>query len=311
MDHDELNIHVEYPKQVDSIIRAKKTLGVDAELYTTNLEEGDSPLEMHCGYSRFVFTLIDKEGSEIIFPKANIPAKDVAYIKTKTDIALHQLTINPRGTKTDTEEERSGLSTAYTQKLTLGKFSGRTPAAILLENKDLSNELASQRDFLMKNAEKYPANKVQAQAIDEALKIFNEGKLELINQEDSSNSTITIYDIPYKPLMSISDNEGNNLVYSIKIVCDPMKRYPFSIYISNCFAPVKKDDTGQLKVSMSKAKNKKESTLLVTEMEWYSMISRISKTLELFEMINFKKQFTLAEEHYQKNKDEYITKKSS
>ncbi len=311
MEHDEANIHVEYPKQVDSIIRAKKTLGVDAELYTPNLEEGDSPLEMHCGYSRFVFTLIDKEGSEIIYPKANIPAKDVVYIKTKTDIALLQLTTSPQGTKTDMDDERGGLSTAYTQKLTLGKFSGRTPAAILLDNKDLANELANQRDFLMKNAEKYPANKAQAQAIDEALKLQEKGNLELLNKGDSKNDTITIYDIPYKPLMSISDNEGNNLVYSIKITCDSMKRYPFSINISNCFAPVKRDDTGQLKVSMSKAKNKKESTLLVTEMEWYSLISRVSKTLELFEMINFKKQFTLAEEHYQKNKEEYITKKSS
>lgn len=274
---------VRYPKQIYAIKRSKKTLAVDAELYLPNTSDGENPLEMHCNYSRFVITLIDKEGPNTISPWANVPAYDIDYIKRKTDIALESLTLDE---PVEISSDNTNLSSAYTQKILIGYFKGRTPAAILLEDRGQAEELLKTRDYLLKNADRYVANKNQANAITEAIELMEKGLLR--KQEENLGKFIKIYETEFKPLRQ-TDHEGFRPAYKISITCNTAMKYPFNIEITNCKVPVR-DNV----VILSQAKDVKKSNILVTDKEWYTFISRMQRTLDNFELINYKKQFEYA-----------------
>lgn len=274
---------IKYPFQVVSVKRTKKVLGVDAKLSTPTDKEKLSPLELHSGFSRFELTIVDKETNAT--PTANIPAEDVYSILENSRVALAQVLMN----KSIVGENSSATGLAYTQKLIDKNYKGLTPAEVLLKDASQETNLINVKNWLSQNVEKYPANRTQINAIDEAIKLLHEGKLSAKNVEVSS-SDIEIYKTDYK-FKSKKNEKGYNLVYSIEITCDPAKRYPFSVAIMNCYAPVETEAGGQKTIKMNLAENTIKSTLVMDRKEWIILISKLNRVLTMFEQMNFNNLF--------------------
>lgn len=289
--------NVSYPHQVASVIQKKngksKTLGIDAELSIPRIDsenEKAMPLEMHSGFSRFVATLIEK-GDNKSFVKANIPADDISYIYEKTQLALLAYS---NAKMQNASSSASEIPACYTAVFGMGKFKGKTPAALLMEDPNNEQELIAQGEFLNKNAEKYPANKTMVAAIKEAIMLHRAGELKPVDNNACQTGIIELYNEQTKPLRSNTDDKGNTFVYGIKIICDISRNLPFSFEITNCYAPVKVMQDGTLRVEMKSAEKIQTISMNLSEKDWVKIISRLNKTLENFEMINFKEQLKKA-----------------
>lgn len=281
-----------YPYQICSIKRAKKTLGVDAQLFTPRENEDIPPMEVHSGFSRFVLTLVDKEKN--ISPTANIPANDVLFVKLQSENAIRELN------NASTPNESNGSindSIAYTQKLFDRNFKGRTPAEILMNNPDDKEKLLGVREWLNDNVAAYPKNQAQIDAIDEAIMLFDMGELGNKTTVVNTSHVFDIYRTDYK-FKTKTDDKGNNLIYGISVVCDTSKDYPFIINITNCYAPVQTLSNGQKNIKMNEAVNMMKSSLSMSSSEWYSVISRMSNTLKNFEAINFERAYKESQDLY-------------
>lgn len=298
----------EYPKEIPAIQSADKTLSINCLLSTPDYDientnrKVPAPYAMHAGYSRFVITLISFNNGKK-FTIANIPAQDIKYISKKTDIALQVLTTLPRK-----QFSKPNLSTAYTQKLFLGPFKNCTPAEVLLDNPNNMAELLKIKSMLEENdPSKYKRNQLQINAINEALSLLEKGSL--LNTADTTNyDEIEIYSENFKALESRRDENGYCLIYHIQILCRPSDNNPFVVSIKNYYANVEKSNNGGSKVEASNAKNVQELKMNIPEKDWINTVSRMVDTLNLFEMLNAKNQFLLAEEFYQKSITEFKSK---
>ena len=192
------------------------------------------------------------------------------------------------------------LPAAYTERFNLGNLKGKSPAEVLNENSNGRDLLIEQGNFLNKNAEKFPANKKMIAAIKEALQLQKEGKLE--KQTEGPANIITIYDENLKILRSQKRDNGKLMVYGINIVCNTSRNLPFSIEISNCFAPVDIADNGKMNAKMKEAEDIKKISMNMTEKDWFKIISRMKKNLNNFETIHFRDLNKIAEEAEKENR---------
>ena len=270
-----------YPFQVASVKRQKKVLGVDAKLSAVTLGDGNAPLEMHNGYSRFELTIVDAETKTT--PTANIPASDIMYIMETTRVALAQLLTNKNSVSQEV------VPVAYTQKLIGNQYKGLTPADVLLNDASQETNLLRTKEWLSANLSKYPGNKAQIDAITQAIELLHAGKLTRENVSQTG-SNIEIYKTDYK-FKTKKNEKGYNLVYGIEIYCDPTKNYPFCINIMNCYAPIETTSTGQKTIKMTVAENTVRNSMLLKKDEWVKLISRLDRTLTMFESANFKRLF--------------------
>ena len=295
-----------YPLQTYKIKRTTKTLGVDFNLFAP-AEDDDScsPLEMHNGFSRFVCTIIDKSNpAACVTPRANIPWRDLAGIKLKTEIAMQAYFLG--GTREAISDDEQGIAQdgpAFTQKILLGSFKGKTPAEILIGNPQEKSNLLKTRDWLASNMETYPANKAQVQAIDEAVKLLEIGELQgAPAASNAPSSVLSIYKTEYKH-MSQKNEQGNTLVYSINIIFDATKNYPFTMEISNCFAPIEVLPSGQHRPVMAKATHLTKSSMAMSDSEWIGLIYHLVDRKRDFELTNFRPLLNRAYSNsYQGNK---------
>ena len=281
---------IDYPEQIYKCARTTKTLGIEAKLYESDTANGQSPLEMHSGYSRFVFTILSKTGAAYEFASANLPPSELDLMKKKTEIAVEKLT-----EKSLIKSTTNSNSSAYTVTFFIGKFKGKTPADVLLDDAKKVDELLAYKKELQANLGRYPRNQQQIDAIDEAVELLNKGEL---NQEASKSQIIDIYRADVRaPHAKKVDAEGYTDVYSFSIVCDLSKDYPFAVNIMNCKAPVTRNANGTMTPNMKQAKNKKEHSILLTDSEWFKALSRMERTNVLFENSIFDKMLKIAREN--------------
>lgn len=276
-----------YPWQIATVKRPKKILSIDAKFFLPGEQENVSPLEMHSGYSRCVVTIIDSSGSSVMTPKANIVAGDIASIKFKTECAIQEIMKGARATIPN--DEIIG-GPAYTQKLMDKNYKGKTPAEILLKDPNEKDGLLRARNWLQSNLARYPGNKAQIEAIDEAIQLMEIGELRPCQPQEN---LLTIYNTENK-YFTTKNERGFNQVYKISVMCDPSKNYPFVLNIMNCFAPVESLPDGKRNIKMSEAIDTVKSSISMSVDEWYSIIDRILTTMRNFETINFAQQFKLA-----------------
>lgn len=293
---------IPYPNQVASLIQRKngefKTLGVDCALSRANETreaEKSMPLEMHSGFSRFVFTLLKKSNESKQYVKANIPADDIMYIFEKTKLSMQEILAAKRLSGSEK------LSSAYTERFSMGTYKGKTPAEILIETPNERKNLIKQGEFLSKNLEKFPANKKMIIAIKEALNLQKENKLENKNT-NSGGSVVTVYNEQVKALKSTKNEKGLCLVYGIKITCDTSRNLPFMIEIQNCYAPIDIGDDGIMNPRMREAENIQKIFMNMTEKDWYKVINRCYQTVCSFESVIYRHQALVANYVSQKNR---------
>lgn len=305
-----------YPWQVDSIIHrsstTKKTLGIDALLFSPKESDDDRtptpPLQMHEGYSRFKGTLIVKDKKAAKFVSFNIPAEDIPYIHEMTK-QLMTVSLNKKMQGTvNAEKNTEGnneLSShkAFTEKFIMGNLKGKTPGQILSENDSNVDVLKKQREFLVKNLKGHENNQKLIDAIDDAFALKEEGKLEKLSESrtTTASSEITVYSCEPKNIKPL-DAEGRYTVYQISVTYNPSMNLPYCVNVMNCFAPVETKDGN--KIIMSKAVNKQEFNIRVSEQEWFKMIDRMLAQKNLFESMTYPEQIKLAAKISKDNYDE-------
>ena len=281
---------IEYPNQIESVVRSKKTLGVDAFLAPADTKNGQSPLELHAGYSRFVMTIIDATSGTPQFVHANIHPDEIALIKEKTRLATEKMFARKNSWGNTSEDT---LSPAYTVAMTSKEIAKKTPAELLNEDPANKSKLESARKWLESNLSRYPNNKTQIEAIDDAIALFDAGLLKSLKSE---SKIIDIYreDIKIPNAKKLDPKHHNKtFVYSVSIVCQLGQDYPFAINIMNCYATPKKTSMGTI-AEMSSAEATNKFSILLTEKEWNKVITKMDKNVTLFEEMNYKDLYNVA-----------------
>lgn len=185
------------------------------------------------------------------------------------------------------DRETGGIRPAFT-KLKMGNFAGKTPGDLLLEAGDVNKvkeDLLQQADFLRKKLDVYPQNKIQIDAIEDAINTYENGNLADFKPQDPDREEVTsevtyeIYKTPIKHQKKINEH-GKNECYSIYISCSPVKRYPYRIEIMNCYAPLMKMN-GLTPPDMSRAESLKKDTFDLTEEEWDYILDWIIHNTDL------------------------------
>lgn len=265
---------IKYPEQIIKIARTDKTLGVDAKLSEANIAAGQSPLEIHSGFSRFVFTILQKAGKGYEFVSANLPPSEIDLIRKKTDIAIEKWVEKSL-------EKAPAQPIAYLTTFFTGPFKGKTPADVLIDNAGNKEALLNYSKQLEANVAKYPNNKKAIDAIKNAIELLDAGKL---NATEVKSQVIDIYRADIRaPHANKKDADGYTDVYSFSVICDLTKNYPFAVNIMNCKATINSNANGTQTPNMSKIKDKKEFGILLTEAEWYKVMSKMDSINKLFE----------------------------
>lgn len=285
------------PNELDVICHKSrsdiKTFATTVEFQLLEEDKDECPFR-EPSLSRLESSLIikDEKGTNVYV--ANIPARDLHEIKLKTEIAMTALMTRPSQSSLENTGDFSN-SPAFTVPLMLTAFKSKTAAAVLLENPANKDALLKGKSYLETHLSKYPANKKQIDAIDEAVKLLEIGELtpEMATSQPSGN-IMTIYkkDCKYK---STTDEKGNKLVYSILVTCDPTRNFPFEIVITNCFAPVSTNAGGQTIVKMSEAVGIKKGALAVSDSEWLGWVGQAYDLYQNFKVDSYPTRFARVE----------------
>ena len=279
---------------------ATKTLATSAA-FKTNKNEGELPFR-ESNLSRLEMSLLIKSGPKTEVHVFNIPAREINEVKLKTDIAVSKLMCSAPSVA-HVNGEGFANSPAFTVNLLINAFKGRTPAEVLSANPESKAELLKGREWLANNLSKYPANKTQIEAIDDAINLLAIGELPARSTDTPSitSNIMTIYKREYK-YKSTKDANGNNLVYSVTITCDPSKNMPFEVNVMNCYAPVITNSGGQTIVKTAEATNMKRASISLSDSEWIGLISQAYDLYQNFKTINASNAFNRVEENsYQNN----------
>ena len=300
----------QYPKQIACLHGNKNSLDIQAEMVKVNEEGNDSPLEMHRGaLSRFVLTLKDSGG----FTVSNIPAWDVAAIvektravtsKTVTGKILNEAVLERLKEKASVgekiePEELEELTAAskvspeiYTYSIPL---CGSKTAAEMVIDEGLARAMSQEqyiRKLSLKETGFQERNKKEARLLKEAIDLYQEGKL-----SERDPNALSIYSAGPKPRLSKTDKDGNSQVYSVKIVYHQGRNFPWEVAISNWWAKVDKIEDGSLRVGSKASTGNATKRINLSDSDYYGMIHRMERTLEMFENSIFDEMFEMSQKY--------------
>lgn len=176
--------YTQYPKQVAGVVR-DQTFAVNSELFVAKATEDEEPLEVYNGFSRFVFSLINKERQSVI---ANIPVREIENIRELTRIA-QQMDVESRYMARPLTtpaapvkaEKAKPTDKAHTVVLTMGAFAGMTPAEAIATDPANKASLNQTYKDLARAVKANPELQDQIDAIKEAGEMLKAGTL---NQEE-------------------------------------------------------------------------------------------------------------------------------
>ena len=292
-----------YPKQLFCVWGNNVSLDATCELVAPRNDGDTPPLQMHEGnMSRFVFTILNHTSNPPTALKTNIPATDIPYLEHMVEAAFRKK--ESMKAEPAVPVETKNTSPAYTTVIPFGKFKGTTPASALLANANNKTELTGTAQFMRSNASKYPANLKIAEAIEEAVRLFDSGKLSVESSAAAAvpESTMVVYkeDIHYGRSATA---DGYREVTGIEIVCNLRNRYPWTVKISSLEAPVNKSSDGKSVPELSKARNRKNASINLSDKDWLMIMNRLRRTVEMFEEKNFNAMFTRADDIARQNRD--------
>ena len=308
-----------YPMQCGSIIHKNAngtrilTLGVNAMFSLPHILKNDGevcakyPYLEASPFSRFVFTLICKENGETTVLTGNMPADDIYDVTAETELVLQRTAFfemlsamkrKPAAASANNADTAPGNSPGFTVTFRMGNLKGKTPVGVLQE--DAANgvkTLEAQKGFFQANLAKFPKNQEVIDAINDALALFQAGRLDGVQAAPATGGIIADLYAPdtLKPLASKPVNEnGLPFVYQVKAGYDSSLRMPFSISITNGYAPVKKEENGQLKVMAREAVDVKTLTIKLTKKEWRTLLSQMGETYRAYNTTTFRNRYDAA-----------------
>lgn len=191
------------------------------------------PLKAFDHFSRLVVTITENKK----FVNCNIQYEKLADMIENAEYALTLNNNKIIKSMVNVKQTAPGLSKAYTFVIKTGNLNGYTPAQIM-GRPDGKQTLEKQRKWLSDNLKNYPKNQEQIDAIDDALNLAAEGKLqktETQNVEKTFRFTI----LKSEPLpQKRKAKNGLCPVNEIGIYYDSSKdSSPFEISISNYKVP--------------------------------------------------------------------------
>lgn len=304
-----------YPWQIKAVKRPKMTFSIDAMLFNPSEKDGQPPLELHAGYSRFVANLIDKSGATTKVVSANILPDEVPLMMERTNVIVHDLmslslkpklvTPNITAAKAGNAQAIDRTTPAFTQKLSCMGFKGVTAVEALLADPGNREKLIAQKNFLEAHCDKYEkVNRPQINAINEALNLDLDKLKSGEADEASGASTSTIVfdspsvelyatDVKYYP--SKKDEAGRHRIYQMTVNYNYGDKYPIEFKIMNGYAPVTTKEKGNTVIELSKKTGEETVYIRLSIMEWFAIVKKMDKILSLFEENNFGSLFGLAQ----------------
>lgn len=278
---------MKYPFDIVSCYsRAKdhstKTLSVEAR-FVERTDEDDSPLKIFKdGLSRFVLTIIDKQVAT-----CNIPLEKLEEMKTLTEYAINKF-YDRKFLSVPTNSNNT--SPAFTVHFVSGSLKGKSPAEVLIENKDDPEKgrkiLNDQYKWLKDNLSKYPNNKDIMDAIVDASKLDLDSLYES-NVPASVASVIPILDLTCRPLLRKRKENGMCPCYECKITWDCSRNYPVTIQVKNYLAPVtqKEDKTINVQISGKDKDSEITNTFNMGTDEWLNTLKEMDDAKTIYKML--------------------------
>lgn len=284
-----------YPTEIFSGLRKSKTLSVTSALFSADVNRGEKPLAIYGKFSRFPITIINTAEKPKKILKANIEINQLADMFFRTDFAYRkelEISFEKPAQGSAADSLQANLSPAYRVVLNMGNYKGMTPAQVLAKERNTAG-LEKQRMFLAQNVERYPANAVQIQAIDDALRQFAAGTLsdQQTNSTGASGTKFELYSADMRPNMFKQRSDGKHPVTSFHIYWLFGNKYPVQIEIGMYYAPVQKLNDGRLNVIAAGKSDYIAENYLLSAAEWLNCLSMIKKNMKQFEMITAKKLF--------------------
>lgn len=277
-------------------IQQNQTFFIENELTVPECKDGSEPLTFHHEtFSRFKFVLINKDKKPAT---ANISVKELPAIFRKIqNLSLRDMMAAQK------HSEEPGKSLAYTTTIATGRLKGKTPAALLSEDAQTNKGLLiSQRNWLKENLARYPKNGEQIQAIEEALSLYEEGKL---NMEESGGGfqPETVYSSNMRPL--IRRKRGDKyFVYEIAIRWNGGAKKPVEIELRNYYAPVVRQENGLLHVMAKEKEDEIRNGISLTMEEWMWVEHMLETNLRTFENLYASRHYKMAFEEERQVKEE-------
>lgn len=287
-------VRTKYPVEVASIVRSNKTLGFNSFLFRADSSENESPYKIYGKFSRYAISILDTSGTSNRSVRGNIRVTEIADIERRTQYAFNKhMQFETKGSVNNNDGSSSKV---YTVKITTGSLKGKTPAEIISEGN--GKMLMQQKNFLEQHLHKYPNNKIQIDAINDAVKLYKEGKLENKKNVQEENEIITLYNAGMHPLTRQTREDGKCLVYEISITWRVGANYPVTMTVSNYYARVEKMNDGRLNVKDVDEQSKIRLNVSMSEAEWFNILSSIERNMNQFEVLTAKTIFDDANKTY-------------
>lgn len=277
-----------YPNQVVCCKRNEMNFYAEAILRTPTdqeLRQGDYPGMDTFARSRFDLYIFKYEDKKSVKYCLSPKAISLLYLKTQSVIE-HQM-LNKKIT--------AGLTPAYTTVLKGRDMNGKTAAQFLIEHPEKVNDLIAQRNYYAANMAdaryiKYvKKNQEAVQAIDEAVSLYQQGKLDAAKIMDGGEE---LYNGVKTPNVQKVDNNGLTEVRQIIVSYNQNNsQAPFTVTIMNCMAPPIQGNGVGAKLEQATSKNKWSINL--TEEEWYSFITELQALCEDFRHLTAKRRFQI------------------
>lgn len=246
----------------------------DQKKNSTNGCSLQSPMEIFAGYSVFRLTLIEK-GEETRLARANITLDDYEELYQNT-IDANPFILKSRWTEKPKETEKT--SPAYTQLLAVGECKGNTPAQAILRDENNVHKLEYTATWLEERISLHPGNQRQYEAIQEALQLYRDGKLNKdLGQESDILPTLPLFDSGLKTIDAPSRADNRKLVYRVQLECAPDSKYPYRIRVNNYYAlcngiiPDETTRTGEKSLSMN-----------LLPKQWLGALEAMRRTREIY-----------------------------
>lgn len=258
---------IAHPAEIKSVMR-NNGVTLSIEEYLCPVEEApekgyiQSPLKFFSKKS--VYKVILYSGKNSVY--ANIPVSCLRTIRERTKVCTRFLIEQESG------EGVNDNSIAYQTIIRVGNFKNRTPAQILMSNPNNRKSIISTANWLKDNKDKSEGNMLQHDAIMEAVKLFDEGKL-----QNKIQQMYKVFDAPIRTNTRKTRKDGKNFVSSMKINCCPQKNYPYQIEITNYYAFTK-----GVEVVPDTISDKTSFTIYLEENEWDDIVEQMEVTKKIF-----------------------------
>jgi len=262
---------------------------------------GEPPKQVFAKLSRFLFAVIDKNAAQKCVT-ANLRTDEFPAVLRKGQWAFDRCLESEYAPSAAPKEAGGDRSSAYTVKMAMGPFKGKSPAQVLIENPERADDLRKHYEFLDQNAQKYPANRVQMDAIIEAISLYREGRLQPVAVQEAGDSTvITVHDSGPRHLASRGQQNGKTFCYQLRIACQPSNNYPFEISVSNFYAPVIERPGGQKIISQKEKESEVRHAMRLSKEAFLNLLEEMAAEMHDYRCINAMRGHRQADEARREN----------